>query len=168
MGTSLLFLSFLVTRCTSFAISFSYNTSLFCRSELHIACRYEEDIKTIVAALPSVCQGFLMSATLNPDVDGLKQLILHTPVLLSQISLAIFWRYFSRHLRQWTVRKSVVRRVESIDLAVGCVEAGRTRAHCERAADSICRQVAHCIFSQNFLSVFSRSASADARRSTSF
>ena len=44
--------------------------------------RYDEDIRGIVEHLPRVCQGFLMSATLNPEVDSLKQLVLHTPAVL--------------------------------------------------------------------------------------
>lgn len=32
--------------------------------------------------LPRICQGFMMSATLNSDVEALKKTILHTPVIL--------------------------------------------------------------------------------------
>ena len=37
----------------------------------------------IAAALPSVCQTFLMSATLNSEVDELQKVILHNPVRLT-------------------------------------------------------------------------------------
>ncbi len=43
---------------------------------------YDDDVKTIAQSLPKRCQGCLMSATLNPEVEGLKQLVLHTPAIL--------------------------------------------------------------------------------------
>ena len=43
---------------------------------------YEADIKTLLRHLPRICQAFLMSATLSPDVDALKRLMLHSPVIL--------------------------------------------------------------------------------------
>ncbi|XP_004349501.2 ATP-dependent RNA helicase dbp9 [Capsaspora owczarzaki ATCC 30864] len=43
---------------------------------------YENDIKTLLRHLPRIVQAFLMSATLSPDVDSLKRLMLHSPVIL--------------------------------------------------------------------------------------
>jgi ATP-dependent RNA helicase DDX56/DBP9 len=33
-------------------------------------------------ALPKICQGFLMSATLSPELNSLKKVVLHSPVVL--------------------------------------------------------------------------------------
>lgn len=51
-------------------------------ADLVLSFGYEKDIRTIVASLPKVCQSFLMSATLNPQVDDLKRLVLHNPATL--------------------------------------------------------------------------------------
>ncbi|EGG22691.1 putative RNA helicase [Cavenderia fasciculata] len=51
-------------------------------ADLVLSYGYQEDIQTIKSFLPKVCQGFLMSATLTPQVDELKKLILHTPAIL--------------------------------------------------------------------------------------
>ena len=32
--------------------------------------------------LPSICQGFLMSATLSPELESLKKIVLHSPAVL--------------------------------------------------------------------------------------
>lgn len=58
------------------------SSSLLPFTHLCVLCSYEEDIRNIAEHLPRVCQGFLMSATLNPEVDSLKQLVLHTPAVL--------------------------------------------------------------------------------------
>lgn len=51
-------------------------------ADLILSYGYKEDVEKIAKHLPKICQGFLMSATLTPEVEGLKKLILHTPVLL--------------------------------------------------------------------------------------
>ncbi|GAM27564.1 hypothetical protein SAMD00019534_107400 [Acytostelium subglobosum LB1] len=51
-------------------------------ADLVLSYGYQEDINFIKTALPKVCQGFLMSATLTPQVEELKKLILHTPAIL--------------------------------------------------------------------------------------
>ncbi len=32
--------------------------------------------------LPQICQGFLMSATLSPELNSLKKVVLHSPAVL--------------------------------------------------------------------------------------
>lgn len=44
---------------------------------------FEADLKKISKYLPKICQGYLASATLTDDVNFLKDLILHNPVLLT-------------------------------------------------------------------------------------
>jgi ATP-dependent RNA helicase DDX56/DBP9 len=51
-------------------------------ADLILSYGYQDDITTISKFLPKICQGFLMSATLSPEVEGLKKTILHTPVIL--------------------------------------------------------------------------------------
>lgn len=43
---------------------------------------YSRDIQTIVKALPTICQGFLLSATLSEELDQLKKIVLHSPAIL--------------------------------------------------------------------------------------
>jgi ATP-dependent RNA helicase DDX56/DBP9 len=51
-------------------------------ADLILSYGYQEDVEKVAKHLPKICQGFMMSATLSPEVEGLKKLILHTPVLL--------------------------------------------------------------------------------------
>ena len=43
---------------------------------------YAKDITEITKCLPNICQGFLMSATLSPEVNSLKRVVLHSPAVL--------------------------------------------------------------------------------------
>jgi ATP-dependent RNA helicase DDX56/DBP9 len=43
---------------------------------------YANDVAEIVKALPRICQGFLLSATLSPELESLKKIVLHSPVVL--------------------------------------------------------------------------------------
>jgi len=43
---------------------------------------YEQDLKTLVNHLPTIYQALLVSATMSKDVDNLKGLVLHNPVIL--------------------------------------------------------------------------------------
>ncbi|KAJ8286327.1 hypothetical protein GJAV_G00037210 [Gymnothorax javanicus] len=43
---------------------------------------YESDLKSLLCHLPKIYQAFLMSATLNEDVQALRELVLHNPVTL--------------------------------------------------------------------------------------
>ena len=38
--------------------------------------------KSIMKFLPKICQGFLMSATLSPELNSLKKVVLHSPAVL--------------------------------------------------------------------------------------
>ena len=43
---------------------------------------YADDIAEIVACLPPIYQSFLMSATLSPELNSLKRVVLHSPAIL--------------------------------------------------------------------------------------
>ena len=51
-------------------------------ADLLVSFGYEADLEGIAKRLPRICQGMLMSATLSGDVEKLKKLVLHTPVIL--------------------------------------------------------------------------------------
>lgn len=43
---------------------------------------YANDVTEIMKYLPKICQGFLMSATLSPELNALKKVVLHSPAVL--------------------------------------------------------------------------------------
>lgn len=43
---------------------------------------YANDVTEIMKSLPKTCQGFLMSATLSPELHKLKHVVLHSPAVL--------------------------------------------------------------------------------------
>lgn len=65
-------------------------------ADLVLSFGFEKDLETIAKSVPKICQAFLMSATLNEvfigvisgelttiqDVQNMKKLMLHTPVIL--------------------------------------------------------------------------------------
>jgi len=51
-------------------------------ADLVFSFGYEEDVRGILRQLPAVYQAVLTSATLTPDVEQLKKLVLHNPVIL--------------------------------------------------------------------------------------
>ena len=51
-------------------------------ADLVLSFGYASDIEEIMKAMPKICQGFLMSATLSPELNSLKNVVLHSPVIL--------------------------------------------------------------------------------------
>ena len=51
-------------------------------ADLVLSFGYAKDVSEITKALPKIFQGFLMSATLTPDVDSLRKVVLHSPAIL--------------------------------------------------------------------------------------
>uniref|UniRef100_A0A8C4QI58 RNA helicase n=1 Tax=Eptatretus burgeri TaxID=7764 RepID=A0A8C4QI58_EPTBU len=51
-------------------------------ADLLLSFGFESDLHTLLGHLPKIYQSFLMSATFNEDVEALKRLILHNPVVL--------------------------------------------------------------------------------------
>jgi ATP-dependent RNA helicase DDX56/DBP9 len=43
---------------------------------------YTNDVTEIMKSMPRICQGFLMSATLSPELNSLKKVVLHSPIVL--------------------------------------------------------------------------------------
>ena len=55
----------------------SVQTLVMDEADLILSFGYDEDVKSIVDALPRIYQGLLMSATLSPELDDLKRVVLH-------------------------------------------------------------------------------------------
>lgn len=51
-------------------------------ADLLLSYGYGEDLRTVTANVPRSCQCLLMSATLNEDVEQLKELVLHNPEVI--------------------------------------------------------------------------------------
>ncbi|XP_069774137.1 LOW QUALITY PROTEIN: probable ATP-dependent RNA helicase DDX56 [Narcine bancroftii] len=51
-------------------------------ADLLFSFGFENDLKNLLGHLPKIYQAFLMSATFNEDVQALKELVLHNPVVL--------------------------------------------------------------------------------------
>ena len=51
-------------------------------ADLILSFGYSRDVAEIVKALPRICQGFLLSATLSPEMESLKRIVLNSPVVL--------------------------------------------------------------------------------------
>ncbi|XP_075063348.1 putative ATP-dependent RNA helicase DDX56 isoform X2 [Mixophyes fleayi] len=51
-------------------------------ADLIFSFGFEEDLKNLLCQLPKIFQSFLMSATFNEDVQAIKELVLHNPVIL--------------------------------------------------------------------------------------
>ncbi|NXT88163.1 DDX56 helicase, partial [Anhinga rufa] len=49
-------------------------------ADLLLSFGFGEDIKSLLCHLPKIYQAMLMSATFSPDVEALKELVLHNPV----------------------------------------------------------------------------------------
>lgn len=49
---------------------------------LLVCLGYANDITEVMKNMPKICQGFLMSATLSPELNSLKRVVLHSPVVL--------------------------------------------------------------------------------------
>lgn len=51
-------------------------------ADLILSYGYDEDVTAILKYLPQIYQSYLMSATLSPDVEKLKKLVLRNPAIL--------------------------------------------------------------------------------------
>ncbi|KAF3794193.1 DEAD-box ATP-dependent RNA helicase 16 [Nymphaea thermarum] len=78
-----------ISKCLSIGIlqssSFQGSLSMLVLDEadLLLSYGYEEDLSTLAPHVPRHCQCLLMSATLSADVDKLKNLVLHSPYILT-------------------------------------------------------------------------------------
>lgn len=60
----------------------SVETLVVDEADLVLSFGYANDIAEIIKSLPKICQGFLMSATLSPELNDLKKVVLHSPAVL--------------------------------------------------------------------------------------
>ncbi|OQS04721.1 DEAD/DEAH box RNA helicase [Thraustotheca clavata] len=60
----------------------SVHTIVMDEADLVLSFGYGEDVKKIFNALPKICQHFFMSATLSPELDALKKVVLHNPAIV--------------------------------------------------------------------------------------
>jgi len=63
-------------------LKYSVQTFVVDEADLVLSFGYSSDIHEIVKALPKICQGFLLSATLSEELDALKKIVLHSPAIL--------------------------------------------------------------------------------------
>uniref|UniRef100_A0A8C9SXE2 Probable ATP-dependent RNA helicase DDX56 n=1 Tax=Scleropages formosus TaxID=113540 RepID=A0A8C9SXE2_SCLFO len=63
-------------------LSASLEALVIDEADLLFSFGFESDLKGLLCHLPKIYQAFLMSATLNEDVEALKELVLHNPVTL--------------------------------------------------------------------------------------
>ncbi|KAK8943410.1 DEAD-box ATP-dependent RNA helicase 16 [Platanthera guangdongensis] len=68
-------------------------------ADLLLSHGYEDDLKNLVPHVPRQCQCLLMSATSSSDVEKLKKLVLHNPVILTLED--------SSHLKNEVIPKNV-------------------------------------------------------------
>ena len=60
----------------------SVETLVVDEADLILSFGYADDVTEIMKALPRTCQGFLMSATISPELNKLKGVVLHSPAVL--------------------------------------------------------------------------------------
>lgn len=60
----------------------SVKTLVVDEADLVLSFGYANDVTEIMKYLPKICQGFLMSATLSPELNSLKKVVLHSPAVL--------------------------------------------------------------------------------------
>jgi ATP-dependent RNA helicase DDX56/DBP9 len=60
----------------------SVETLVVDEADLVLSFGYANDVSEIMKSMPKICQGFLMSATLSPQLNSLKKIVLHSPVVL--------------------------------------------------------------------------------------
>ena len=58
------------------------STLVIDEADLVLSFGYAEDVHLIKSKMPKIFQGFLVSATLSPELDKFKRLVLHNPAVL--------------------------------------------------------------------------------------
>jgi len=69
-------------RSGSLNLKKSVETLVVDEADLILSFGYADDVTEIMRSLPKTCQGFLMSATLSPELNKLKGVVLHSPAVL--------------------------------------------------------------------------------------
>lgn len=60
----------------------SVNSFVIDEADLLLSFGYADDVSEIISFLPKIYQGYILSATLNSDIESLRKGILHSPVVL--------------------------------------------------------------------------------------
>jgi len=60
----------------------SVHTLVVDEADLILSFGYADEMTEIMKYLPKICQGLLMSATLSPEVQQLKKVVLHSPAII--------------------------------------------------------------------------------------
>ncbi|KAJ4844418.1 DEAD-box ATP-dependent RNA helicase 16 [Turnera subulata] len=68
-------------------LSFEFFNYTFFQADLLLSFGYQDDLKALTSFIPRRCQCLLMSATSSADVDKLKKLVLHNPVILTLLEV---------------------------------------------------------------------------------
>ena len=58
------------------------STLVIDEADLVLSFGYSDDIQSIISFMPKIFQGLLMSATLSPELDKFKKVVLHSAVIL--------------------------------------------------------------------------------------
>lgn len=65
------------------AISLTHvSTLVIDEADLILSFGYSDDVQSIISFMPKIYQGLLMSATLSPELDKFKRVVLHSAVVL--------------------------------------------------------------------------------------
>ncbi|XP_032060065.1 probable ATP-dependent RNA helicase DDX56 [Aythya fuligula] len=70
-------------------------------ADLLLSFGFGDDLKALLCHLPKIYQALLVSATFNPDVEALKELVLHNPVIVQPQEPRLPG---GAQLQQWVVR----------------------------------------------------------------
>jgi ATP-dependent RNA helicase DDX56/DBP9 len=60
----------------------SVNTLVIDEADLILSFGYSDDVQSILSKMPKIYQGLLISATLSPELDKFKKVVLHNPAVL--------------------------------------------------------------------------------------
>lgn len=82
----------------------SLETLVVDEADLVLSFGYTDDVSEIMKSLPRICQGFLMSATLSPELNSLKKVVLHSPVVLKLENEQAGEKNGSGHLTQFYLK----------------------------------------------------------------
>jgi ATP-dependent RNA helicase DDX56/DBP9 len=73
----------LVNSLQSGAVNLSQvNTLIVDEADLVLSFGYTDDVQAILSKMPKIYQGLLFSATLSPELDKFKKVVLHNPAIL--------------------------------------------------------------------------------------
>jgi len=66
----------------SISLKETVETFVIDEADMILSFGYKNDLDRIISDLPNICQTFLMSATLSPELDDFRHVVLHKPAIL--------------------------------------------------------------------------------------